>query len=192
MALDARNRDNVLVPSPNVNSGGGVHIGDVVTDVEKFPKDATTAIDAAFKTVAAGFIGEEGITKTVDRQTEKIKDSNKDVVVVLENSHDVTVKLTFQESKNAGVLKAIYGEDNVVQEGDKITVVDRAGATGYHSFVFEMFSGEGRHVRAFIPNGQITNVGDIALMKKEDIIKYEVTIECLTDPKNAKFYTFFG
>lgn len=189
---DSRLRDNVIVPAPNVMATGGVLIGDVIKDTEAFPKNATDDINEAFNAAPAGFIAESGLTKTVDHQTEDIKDSNKDVVVTIETTHDVTVKWTFQESTNATVLKSIYGANNVKVEDGNITVADRSGMVEHRSFFFEMDGGNKRPVRAFIPDGQVINVGEISLMKKDDIIKYEVTVKCFTDPTAAKFYTFFG
>lgn len=186
---DARNRDFVAVGAPNVNASGGLLIGEVQKDATNFPKDASSPIPTGLKAKPGGFIGEDGLTKTVDRSTEKIKDWNKDTVIVLETDHSVVVKFTFLEAANANVLKAVYGADNVKIEGKNITVVDAAGELPHFSFVGELNGGEGKKGRIFVPDGQVTSVGDITF-KKDDVIKYEVEIECFA-VDNKKFIAHF-
>lgn len=96
---DARNRSNVIVGAPDTATSGGLLLGAVATETEKYPKDAKTKLDTALGLKPAGFIGEDGITKTVDRSTEKIKDWNKDTVIVVETDHNVVIKMTFLEAK---------------------------------------------------------------------------------------------
>ena len=186
---DARNRSNVLVGAPDVNASGGLLIGEVQKDATNFPKDASSPIPTGLKAKPGGFIGEDGLTKTVDRSTEKIKDWNKDTVIVLETDHSVVVKFTFLEAANADVLKAVYGKDNVKIEGKNIQVADAAGELPHFSLVAEMNGGEGKKARIFVPDGQVTNVADITF-KKDDVIKYEVEIECFA-VDNKKFIAHF-
>lgn len=186
---DARNRKNVLVGAPNVQASGGALIGDVVEDTAQFPTDATGAI-AGLGQKPAGFIGEEGLTKTVNRTTEKIRDWNRDTVIVLETEHDVTLKFKFLESANGTVLKTIYGDENVtIGEDGKIMVADAAGALPHKNYTFEMNGGDGKAARAFIPDGQVTNVGDITYAKN-GVISYDVEVECFADKNGKKFYFF--
>lgn len=186
---DARNRDFVAVGAPNVKASGGLLLGDVQKKTTNFPKDASSELPTGLNAKPGGFIGEEGLTKTVDRSTEKIKDWNKDTVIVLETDHSVVVKFTFLEAANANVLKAVYGKDNVKIEGKNIQVVDSAGELPHFSFVGELNGGEGKKGRIFVPDGQVTNVADITF-KKDDVIKYEVEIECFP-VDNKKFIAFF-
>ncbi|WP_129721143.1 hypothetical protein [Corynebacterium striatum] len=186
---DARNRSNVLVGAPDVKASGGLLIGDVQKTATNFPNDASSVLPTGLNAKPAGFIGEDGLTKTVDRSTEKIKDWNKDTVIVLETDHSVVLKLTFLESANANVLKAVYGKDNVTIEGKNITVADAAGELPHFSLVAEMNGGEGKKARIFVPDGQVTSVSDITF-KKDDVIKYEVEIECFA-VDNKKFIAHF-
>lgn len=186
---DARNRSNVLVGAPDVKATGGLLLGDVQKDAANFPEDASSELPTGLNAKPAGFIGEDGLTKTVDRSTEKIKDWNKDTVIVLETDHSVVVKFTFLEAANANVLKAVYGEGNVTIEGKNIQVVDSAGELPHFSFVGELNGGEGKKGRIFVPDGQVTSVGDITF-KKDDVIKYEVEIECFP-VDNKKFIAHF-
>lgn len=187
--VDARNRDFVAVGAPNVKASGGLLLGDVQKDTTNFPESASSELPTGLNAKPAGFIGEDGLTKTVDRSTEKFKDWNKDTVIVLETDHSVVVKFTFLEAANANVLKAVYGENNVKIEGKNITVADAAGELPHFSFVGELNGGEGKKGRIFVPDGQVTNVADIAF-KKDDVIKYEVEVECFP-VDNKKFIAHF-
>lgn len=143
--------------------------------------------------VAVGYIGNDGVTKTVDRQTEKIKDWNGDTVVVLTSEHTVTLKLTFMESANAALLKGVYGTENVTiskaKGMEKIKLVENADALPHNSYTFEIKGAEDAKIRVFAPDAQVTSVGDVTFVKN-DVIKYEVELECFADENNAKLYQF--
>lgn len=189
---DLRNRNNVLVGAPDVTASGGALIGNVATAAD-IPGDATEALNAALKAVAVGYLGNDGVTKTVDRQTEKIKDWNGDTVVVLTSEHTVTLKLTFMESANAALLKGVYGTENVTisKTGgmEKIKLVENADALPHNSYTFEIKGAEDAKIRVFAPDAQVTSVGDVTFVKN-DVIKYEVELECFADENNVKLYQF--
>lgn len=189
---DLRNRNNVLVGAPDVTASGGALIGNVATAAE-IPKDATEPLKEALKAVAVGYLGNDGVTKTVDRQTEKIKDWNGDTVVVLTSEHTVTLKLTFMESANAALLKGVYGTENVTisKTGgmEKIKLVENADALPHNSYTFEIKGAEDAKIRVFAPDAQVTNVGDVTFVKN-DVIKYEVELECFANENNVKLYQF--
>lgn len=187
---DARNRSNVIVGAPNTATSGGLLLGAVAKDAKNYPQDAKTELDTALGLKPAGFIGEDGITKTVDRSTEKIKDWNKDTVIVVETDHNVVIKMTFLEAKNPDVLSVVYGKDNVTAKGDSVEITDAAGELPHFSLVGELNCGEGKSGRIFIPDGQVTSVGDLTF-KKDDVVRYEVEIECFADNNGKKFYAWF-
>lgn len=187
---DARNRANVLVGAPDVNASGGALIGEVATDSAAYPVDASTELSVDLGMEPAGFIGEDGVTKNVNRTTEKIRDWNRDTVIVVETEHDVTLSLTFLESANATVLKAIYGEENVFIEGNKIQVMDAAGELPHKSLAFEMKGGADKKARLFAADAQVTNVGDITFTKA-GLIQYQVDFECFGDAEGKKLRAFF-
>lgn len=189
---DLRNRNNVLVGAPDVTASGGALIGNVAK-LADIPGDATEALNAALKAVAVGYLGNDGVTKTVDRQTEKIKDWNGDTVVVLTSEHTVTLKLTFMESANAALLKGVYGTENVTiskaKGMEKIKLVENADALPHNSYTFEIKGAEDAKIRVFAPDAQVTNVGDVTFVKN-DVIKYEVELECFANENNVKLYQF--
>lgn len=182
---DMRNRRNVLVGAPDVTASGGVLIGPVATKPEAFPTSATEDLSADLGLVPAGYISEDGVSKTVDRSTEKIKDWNGDTILITQSDHSVTLTLTFMEAANADVLKMIAGEDNVtITEDGTIQVIDNADELPHRAINFEIKGGRGSKIRVFAPDVQCTSVGDVSYVRA-DVIKYEATLECF-DVDNKK------
>lgn len=171
---DLRNRRNVLVGAPDVQASGGITVGPVISDKAEFPTEVDG--DAAGHK-PAGFVSEDGITKTVDRSTEKIKDWNGDTVVIVQSDHSVTLQLTFMEAGNGDVLKLIFGEDNVTDEGNRVTVVDTADELPHASINFTINGGNGSKIRVFAPDVQATEVGDVTY-NRSGVVQYQVTFEC--------------
>lgn len=184
-----RNRANVLVGAPDVSASGGFWIGKVVTDEALFPKNATDEWNPGLEFVTAGFISEDGVTKSVDKSTEKIKDWNLDVVIVVTTEHDVKLSVTFLESANADVLKMIYGDDNVIIDGDDIHVRETSDDPPHRSIGFDIKGQADARARGFAADVQVTTAPEVTFVKK-DIIKYEVELECFSDVTNAKFHQF--
>lgn len=183
----ARNKQFVLVGAPDVKSTGGFQILDLVSDPTNYPTDATTAINPLFKPRSGGYLGEDGLTKTVDRSTEKIKDWNGDVVLIVQTDHSVVLKFVVMESANAHVLKMIYGEDNVIvsSDGKKITTIDNSEDLPHQGLDFNMVGGRGSKIRVFAPDTQATSVGDVSFVKS-DVIRYELELECFDPAGDGK------
>lgn len=165
---------NVVAGKPL--AAGGVWIAPLGTAL---PTDETTALNAAFK--SAGYIGEDGLTETIERSTEKIRAWGGDTVKVVQTEFGVTYQLTFIEAVNGDVLKAVYGTTNVTTTaatalvGAKHAVKITSEQLPHQAFVFEVKDGEAR-IRIAIPDGQITEVGEITYADGE-VVGYQVTVE---------------
>lgn len=180
--------------STNVVSGkplatGGILIAPLGTVV---PTGVTPAPLPAF--VGAGYIGEDGVTEGGERSTEKIKAWGGDTVKVVQTDHSLTYSFTFIETLNSGVLKAVYGDANVTttpasaSAGTLHTVKVTGDTLPHRSFVFEIKDGDAR-IRIVVPNGQITEVGEITYSDSE-VIGYEVTVECFADASGVKAFKY--
>lgn len=171
---DLRNRRNVLVGAPDVNASGGITIGPVATNRSQFPTTVDAKIDGH---APGGYVSEDGVTKTVDRSTDKIKDWNGDTVLIVQSDHSVTLQVTFMEAANADVLKMIYGEKNVREEGDTLTLVENADELEHRSIAFHIKGGNNSKILVYAPDVQVTSVGDVSYVRS-DVIRYQVTLEC--------------
>ncbi|MCK7676359.1 hypothetical protein [Corynebacterium pygosceleis] len=186
---DARKRKNVLVGAPDIKASGGLQLGKPAPETTNHPTDATAEVSSDLGLKAAGYVGEDGISKTVDRTTEKIKDWNGDTVLVITSEHSVKLKLTFMESANADVLKFVAGENNVTEASGKIKIIDNADDLPHRCLNADIRGNAESKIRVFAPDAQVTNVGDVQYVRK-DVIKYEVEIECFADSEGNKLYSF--
>lgn len=174
----ATNSNNVLTGKPLAT--GGVLMAPLGSTA---PIDAVTALDAAFK--AAGYVGEDGLTESNERSTDKVKAWGGDIVKVVQTDFATTYSFTFIETLNADVLKAVYGSANVTTtpatstKGTLHAVKVNSDTLPRQSFVFEVKDGDAK-IRIYVPNGQITEVGEITY-SDEDVIGYEVTVEAFRD-----------
>jgi hypothetical protein len=182
------NARNVAAGKPLAT--GGVLIGDLGAEA---PEDARTALDSAF--VAAGYVGEDGLTETTDRSTEKVKAWGGDIVKVLQTDFSVTYSFTFIETHNSTVLETVYGDANVTtapatgSAGTLRTVKVNADTLPHKSFVFDMRDGDSR-IRIYVPDGQVTEVGEVTYSDGE-LIGYQVTVEAFRDSElNANALKF--
>lgn len=172
------NSTNVLAGKPLAT--GGVLIGALATAA---PTNTATALAVGFK--ATGYIGEDGLTETIDRSTDKIKAWGGDIVKVVQSDFSVTYQFTFLESLNTDVLKSVYGDGNVsvsspgVSSGTLRTVLVNGDTLPYKSYVFEVKDGDAR-IRIYVPRGQITEVGEVTY-NDTDVIGYQVTLEAFKD-----------
>lgn len=189
MAKDLRDRKNILVGAPEVKASGGVLIGKVATGSEDVPTNALGELPTVLAAAPAGYISQDGLTKTVDRKTDKIKDWNGDTIIVLTSEHSIMLKLTFMEAANANILKSIYGDENVHVSGQSIKITENSADLPHNSYAFEIKGAEDARIRVFAPDAQVSSVGDVTFVKN-DVIKYEVELECFTDSKNNKLYQF--
>lgn len=170
----ANNVANVVAGKPL--AAGGVWLAPLGTTL---PTDETTALNVAFK--AAGYIGEDGLTETIERSTEKVKAWGGDMVKVLQTEFGVTYQFTFLESVNGEVLKAVYGSSNVTttaattSSGTKHAVKILSDQLPHQCFAFEVKDGDAR-IRIVLGDGQITEVGEITYADGE-VIGYQVTVE---------------
>lgn len=177
---------NVVAGTPLAT--GGILIGDLTATAP------TTALSTLTGFSAAGYIGEDGVTEANERSTDRIRAWGGDTVKVVQTEHNVTYQFTFLETLNADVLKAVYGEDNVtttaatVSTGTLHEVAVNASVLPHKSYVFEVKDGNAK-IRIYVPDGQITEVGEITYSDSE-VVGYQVTVEAFADDLGNKAYKF--
>ena len=172
---------NVLVGVPD-KASGGVYMSDEPIPAGEYPIETLEA-GAPTGMIPSGFISEDGVTESNENDTEKIKAWGGDTVRVVQSDHTVTYGLTFLESSPV-ILKAVYGEDNVVETDGLITVKVNSDTLEHRSWAFEMKDGDKR-IRIFVPDGQIISRGEITYTHS-GAIQYEVTIEAFPDANGDK------
>ena len=173
-------------------SAGKPKIGGAVFRAVKgttVPTDATSALDAAFKSL--GYCGEDGLTNSNTPESDKIKAWGGDTVLSIQKGKEDTFKFKMIESMNAEVLKAVYGSANVTGENVDTGITVKANSTDMEeaSWVFDMILKGGVLKRIVVPSGAISEVGEI-IYKDDDTIGYEVTITATPDENGNTHYEY--
>ena len=97
-----------MVTNAKPKTGGSVHVAPLGTTL---PTDATTALAAAFESL--GYISEDGITNSTTRESASIKEWGGSTVLNPQTEFEATYKMTFLDSVDLNVLKAVFGSANV-------------------------------------------------------------------------------
>ena len=184
--MSEKNNDvnNVTAGKPKV--GGAVFRAKLGTEL---PTDATTPLNAAFENM--GYISEDGVTLTTERETEAIKAWGGDTVANLSKGQSETYKLTFIEALRDTVLKSVRGDENVsgtLSEG--LTVKSKNFEDEGHIYVIEQILRGGVAMRTVILNGKITEIDDTTYAD-DGLIGYGVTIACEPNDKGEFHHEYY-
>ena len=175
----------------NVTTGkrrvdGGVYFAVAGTTL---PTDATTALAAAFKPL--GYVSEDGVTNSLSKETAEIKEWGGDTVDTVLTGQTDTFSLKFIESFNVDTLKCIYGTSNVTESSGAISITVNAADAPSGVYVIDMIQRGGRMKRIVIPNGKITELGDI-VYKADEAVGYDCTIAANLDASGNTHYEYIG
>lgn len=184
MAAEKNNAQNVSVGKPMAD--GAVFVAPIGTAV---PTDATTALADAFLNI--GFISEDGVTNSIETETEEIKAWGGDIVLEPQTSRKETFAYTMIETNEVSMRQA-FGEDNVtVAEDGAITVVHNGKEKSEYVYVIEVLMTGNRVKRQVIPRGKVTEIGEIVYVDNE-AIGYETTISALIDESGNTAYEYIA
>jgi len=174
---------NVSAATPGVS--GAIYRAPLGTSL---PSDATTSLGGSY--VELGYISEDGLVNTNSPETENIKDwGGTDVLNVLTEKTD-EFQCTLIEVLNEDVLKAVYGASNVTGTlATGIAVTANADEQEEAIWVVDMVMRNGVLKRIVIPNGKISELGDITY-KRNEAVGYEITLTGLADSSGNTHYEY--
>lgn len=175
--------ENVSTAKPKV--GGAIYSAPLGT---KLPTDAIAALDPTFKSL--GYISEDGLVNTNTPKSDSIKAWGGDVVASVQSEKEDSFQYTLIESTNIDVLKEVYGDSNVTGNIDSgITIKSNTRELDEHILVADMILKGGILKRIIIPNGKVSELGDITY-GDEDAIGYETTLTAMPDSDGQSHYEY--
>ncbi len=178
----ANNVANVTAGKPKV--GGSIYVAPSGTTL---PTDASTPLNEAF--VCLGYVSEDGVTRTIARESENVKAWGGDTVLTTQTEFTETISFTLIETLNVDVKKVIFGDDNVTGNlTSGIVTKSNAKELTEHSYVIEQIQ-NGAAVRLVIPNGKVSELGDIVYSDGE-VVGYNPTITALPDTAGNASYEY--
>lgn len=181
----ANNVQNVSAGKPAVS--GAVYRAALASGLT-IPTDATTALDADFK--ALGYVSEDGLVNTNSPDSDNIKAWGGDTVLVVQTEKTDEFQLTLLEVLNEDVLKAVYGSTNVTGTlSTGIAVQATADEQEEGAWVIEMVMRGGVLKRVVIPDGKISEIGEISYVDDEPV-GYELTIQAMPDASGVTHYEY--
>lgn len=179
----ANTASNVSAGKPKV--GGAIFVAELGTTL---PTDATTALANDF--ACLGYVTEDGLTNSNSPESEIVKAWGGDTVLTLATGREDTFSFKLMEIKNIEVLKMVYGETNVTGTlAAGIAITANAKALEHHVIVVDMVLSGSEVKRVVIPDGSLTELGDITY-SDSDAIGYEMTISALPDASGNAHYEY--
>lgn len=157
-------------------------------------KPADAVVEAAADYIDLGYIGDQGFTKRLDRRTTQKRAFGGKVVKVLQTEFTATIQMRLLESLNAECLKAVYGSANVSvtpansEHGAQVEVLVNSIKLPHLTWLVDTQDEElSAKYRIYVPDGQLTTVGDIKVVHT-DTIEYDITLTAYDDLSGNQMY----
>lgn len=185
----AVNNKNVLAGRPDQAVTGAIL--STTTLVTELPTNLYNIDPTTLNMKDSGYVSDAGLTLSVKRSTNDIKDWSQSVVKKILSEFSGSIKWSHLEVSE-GSAKNFFGESNVTvtqknsSQGNRLLMQLRADELPHKTWCFRMKDGDAKII-IWVPDGQITEADDITFAAS-DAIKLPVTLTCYPDAKGNSLY----
>jgi len=178
----AQTTSNVTAAKPV--TGGALYVAATTASLPT----STSASITAF--TGLGYISEDGLKNELTRDSEEIKAWGGDTVLQPQTGFTDKFTCTLIETLNTDVLKEVFGASNVSGTlAGGVTVNVNSDELSERAWVVDMVMRGDVAKRVVIPNGKITEIGEITYADNE-AAGYEVTITAFPDSSGNTHYEY--
>ncbi|WP_230670765.1 phage tail tube protein [Rathayibacter sp. Leaf248] len=152
--------------------------------------DPKSGVPAGYS--ANGYVSEDGLSKTENRDVTTIKEWSGLVVKRTQTGFEVEFSFAFLEYLNADAAKAIYGDDAVVvtpataEHGEQMIVTVSGKESPRLAWIFDMADGDAV-ISIEVPDAQVTATGDTSYNTSGAALR-QVTLTAYFDDELGGFY----
>lgn len=174
----AQNADNITIVRPVVDGAAWCADASAAT-----PSGASAALTGF---ASLGWLTEDGITMSVNKETQDLKGFGGDTALTIQTSHDVEFKFKPMEW-NEAVAKEMFGPDNVTTNGATVKVT--GDDLPVRKYVFDMRGIGKQLIRVVVPNCKVTAIGELPFKHNEPMAA-EFTLKAFPDADGVKVYIY--
>lgn len=172
-----------LVSAAKPGVSGGIFMGPKTASL---PTDATSDLASAFK--SAGYVSDAGVTRSISKETTVVNAWGGAVVAIIDGKKTETFKFKLIDIDNMDVLGLTFGEAAGTMDSG-VTIKSNSNQSEGHAFVIETILAGNALQRIVIPDGVLTDIGDIVYVDN-DIVGFELTITAIADSTGVTAYTY--
>ena len=143
----------------------------------ELPTNATSELGSDF--VSLGFVSDNGYSNANSAEVNKLKAWGGKIVMTSTTEKPDTFTFTLLECINPDVLKAVYGDDNVIVDAITGGITIRANANEQEECVWIIDTMlHGKRKRTVVPNGKVSSVGEV-VYNDTGAVGYETTVDAM-------------